>query len=134
MGREKIRLFCVPYAGGNSYSYRDWQKHTAEFVDVVPIELPGRGRRSSEALLVGMDALVEDVFAQIRPLMPEPYAIFGHSMGACLGYLLTRRILDAGLCPPVHLFCSGRDAPSLGSNHRHRNNLKPPQSLHPHQL
>jgi len=123
MERGKIRLFCLPYAGGNSYAYRDWQKHTAEFIDVVPIELPGRGKRSSAPLLFSMDAMVEDVFRQIRPLLHEPYAIYGHSMGACLGYLLTRKILETDLPQPMHLFCSGRDGPCVASNHRNRHLL-----------
>ncbi|SLM33124.1 Thioesterase (fragment) [Desulfamplus magnetovallimortis] len=42
-----------------------------------------------------------------------PYAIYGHSMGALVGYQLCRSIENSGLPLPSHLFCSGRQAPSI---------------------
>ena len=127
MGKGKIRLFCLPFAGGNSYSYRDWQEHTADFIDVVPIELPGRGRRSSEPLLLNTDQLTEDIFQQVEPLLREPYAVYGHSFGACLGYLLTRRGIAARLPEPTHLFCSGRQAPCVKKDRDNRHLLPRPE-------
>ena len=129
MGKGEIRLFCLPFAGGNSYSYRDWQKKTADFVDVVPIELPGRGRRSAEPLLRSTDQLAEDIFRQIESLLCEPYAVYGHSFGACLSYLLTRRIIAAGLPEPMHLFCSGRQAPCVKKDRDNRHQLPRPEFI-----
>jgi surfactin synthase thioesterase subunit len=123
MKDETIRLFCLPFAGGNSYAYRDWAQHIADRIEVIPVELPGRGKRAGEDLLLSMDALVDDALRQLRPALREPYAFYGHSMGACLAYLLTRAALANSLPPPIHLFCTGRNAPSVMGDYRDRHLL-----------
>ena len=109
----RVRLFCLPFAGGSCYSYRDLKACTADFIDVIFIELPGRGKRVIEALLTSMDNIVDDVFHQVEVGLHDPYAVYGHSMGACLGYLLVKRIIREKLPEPVHLFFSGSEAPSV---------------------
>lgn len=119
---DKITLYCLPFAGGNAYSYRDFQANVADFIFVNPLDLPGRGRRAKEPLLVDIEAMADDIFHQIQTdIEDKPYAIYGHSMGALLGNLLTKRILSTNLPRPLHLFFSGREAPSIPCNSsRHR--------------
>ncbi len=106
---QKITLYCLPYAGGHSLSYRDFQANVAENILIKPLELPGRGKRIKEPLLTNLETMVDDLFQQIQnELNDKPYAIYGHSMGTLLGYLLTKRILNAGKPAPLHLFVSGR--------------------------
>jgi len=112
--QQKITLYCLPFAGGHAHSYRDFQAHVADFIFVKPLDLPGRGRRSREPLLVDLEAMADDVFHQIQTdIDGKPYAIYGHSMGALLGNILSRRILGTNLSAPLHLFFSGREAPSI---------------------
>lgn len=110
---EKINLFCFPFAGGSKYSYRGYAKAAPASLRVIPVELPGRGARFRDPLLTDMDRIVDDVFDQVKNELNEPYAMYGHSMGTVVGYLLTRRILGAALPPPLQLFLSGRGGPSL---------------------
>ena len=141
-----VRIFCIPFAGGNAYSYKDFKDHTADFVELVPLELPGRGRRFGEGLLTSLEKMADDLFAQVRGELQGPYAFYGHSMGGRLGYLLVRRALAAGLPAPMHLFVSGCAAPSV-VHHRQRYQLPrdefiamlhsmdcPPQVLHNEEL
>ena len=79
---------------------------------MVSFDLPGRGERMRETLLTDMHEMAEDIFRQIKPLISSPYAIYGHSMGSMLGYLLTHKIKQTGLLLPRHLFFSGGRAPS----------------------
>lgn len=109
---RNIQLFCLPYAGGSKYSYRGFERQAPRNMHVVPVELPGRGARSHEPLLTDLHALTEDVYAQIRERLNEPYALYGHSMGALLAYLLTRKILTQNVPAPLHLFCTGAGGPS----------------------
>jgi surfactin synthase thioesterase subunit len=113
--KPEITLYCLPFAGGNAFSYRHFQAHLADAIQVIALELPGRGKRFKEPLLTTMEAMIVDMFLQIQKgITPNnPYAIYGHSMGALLGYELTRYILYANLPPPQHLFFSGRRAPSV---------------------
>jgi len=107
-------LFCLPFAGGSFYSYRDFGKHTAEFINVDAIDIPGHGRRMREPLLFNIHEITEDIFNQIKDkLTIQPYALYGHSMGALLAYLLSEKILTRNLPMPEHLFLSGRYAPCI---------------------
>lgn len=111
---NKMNLICLPYAGGNIYSYLGYAKLAPSYLNLIPIELPGRGVRMKEKLLRDIDQMVEDIFVQTQPhLNDKPYIIYGHSMGAILGYLLTKRILKEGMSAPRQLIFTGARAPSV---------------------
>lgn len=112
-----VNLYCLPFAGGNKYSYRPYVQHAPAFLKIIPIEIPGRGIRSDEPLLMDLNLISDDIFRQIKGKLDSPYAIYGHSMGALLGYLLTRRIVSNGLEQPRHLFFTGCIGPSLPERH-----------------
>jgi surfactin synthase thioesterase subunit len=110
---DKINLYCIPYAGGSFYAYREFERYMADFIRMIPLELPGRGKRFKEPLLTDIYEMVDDLFHQIKMSLHEPYAIYGHSLGALLGYLLVKKIIEKDFNKPVHLFFSGRQGPSL---------------------
>jgi surfactin synthase thioesterase subunit len=126
-----INLFCVPYAGGNMWAYRALElalpKHGPQ-VNVIGLELPGRGRRANEPLVLSLEDLADDVFRQVRDrAQGGAYALLGHSMGALLVLLAARRLRKAGLPPPEALFVSGAEAPS--AQVERRRHLLPPQGF-----
>ncbi|MEO1054745.1 MAG: thioesterase domain-containing protein [Bacteroidota bacterium] len=120
---NKINLICLPYAGASKYAYNDFKQYTPEYIELVPTELPGRGSRYTERLLKDMDTIVDDIFLQVKGHVNVPYAIYGHSMGTLLGYLLVRRIISEGLPEPILLFCTGRGGPSVEMELPHRHTL-----------
>ncbi len=105
------RLICFPFSGGGATSYRGLGSSFDDIV-VSTVELPGRGRRIAEPLLDACDPIVDDLLRQVRPLLHEPYALFGHSMGALLAYLVAQRVRREGLPLPLSLVVSGGQAPS----------------------
>jgi surfactin synthase thioesterase subunit len=112
-------LFCFPFAGGGTLSYRGLEA-TIGSVSVSTFELPGRGRRFGEPLLVNIELMVEDLFCQIQSQLQAPYAFYGHSMGGLLAYLLARRLTDKALPPPQMLFVSGCKGPvAISLERRH---------------
>ncbi|MBD3306643.1 alpha/beta fold hydrolase [candidate division KSB3 bacterium] len=115
---RNVRVFCLPFSGGNIYSYRKLEDHTAECIDLVPLELPGHGKRLGAPLLVELEAMVKDIFQQIVPAMQAPYALYGHSLGGILGYLVSQKLAKADKPLPVHLFVSGRQGPPIPSKDR----------------
>jgi surfactin synthase thioesterase subunit len=76
------------------------------------MEYPGRGTRIREALQTDIRAIVNDLYDQIKDNLEEEYALYGHSMGGRIAYLLARKIIDNGRKPPVHLFVTGCPGPS----------------------
>ncbi len=107
---SKPRLFLVHFAGGNIYSYKFLTQHLPEF-ELVPLELPGRGKRMPEPLLRDLDAAANDIARQIvNRVTSEPYVLYGHSMGASLA-LKAAHILSAKNSPPSSLIVSGNSGP-----------------------
>ena len=100
----QLRLFCFPHAGGGTLSYRGW---SIDGVEVCPVLLPGRESRASEAPIDNMPDLVAALEGAIRPHIHEPYAFFGHSMGAGIAFELARRLEN----PPRVLIVSGARGP-----------------------
>ena len=110
---QYINLFCIPFAGGSKYSYRELEELAPAFLKFIPLEYPGRGARAKESLISDLDILTEDLYQQVKhSLDRSSYAIYGHSMGGLLGFLLTRKIIANCHLPPLHLFITGTKGPS----------------------
>ena len=102
----------MPFAGGSKYSYNILKNAMPKSISFNTVELPGRGTRMRDTLLSNIHDLVEDVYSQIKNDLHKPYALYGHSMGTALVYLLTRKIIRENKPAPSHLIVSGRGAPS----------------------
>ncbi|MEU3183398.1 alpha/beta fold hydrolase [Streptomyces sp. NPDC006923] len=110
-----LRLFCFPHAGAGAAAFRDWRGGLGRDIDVLPVQLPGRGTRLGEPPHQDMAALVGDTARALRPWLDEaPYAFLGHSMGALLAYEMARHLRDTRAPNgPVQLIVSGHRAPHL---------------------
>ena len=106
-----LRLLCFPYAGGAAMVFRQWPERLPENVELLAVELPGRGARAKEAPMRVRAELVARMADELP--MQAPFAIYGHSLGAVLGFALARELRRRGKPGPVHLFVSGRRAPEL---------------------
>jgi external thioesterase TEII len=121
----KPQLFLLHFAGGNRYSFQRLLPYLKHF-DVVPLELPGRGKRMGEALLIDYRNAINDYFNQLSGLLRSPdYLIYGHSMGATLGLLLTKKLEEANK-PPLCLVVSGNAGP--GSDQEKTNRYLMPRN------
>jgi medium-chain acyl-[acyl-carrier-protein] hydrolase len=107
-----LRLLCIPHAGGGASAFRGWAEALPAEVEVCPVQLPGRENRMGEPALDRMEPLV-DALAEQAAAGDLPFAVFGHSNGALIGFELARRMRQGGAHGPVHLFASGRRAPDL---------------------
>lgn len=111
---SKIKLFCFPYAGGSSVIFHRWKQYLDSGIELVPIELAGRGKRIHEPLYEDVQAMLDDVFERTKhDITHSSYALFGHSLGSTISYGLANRVRELCLPPPVHLFFSGRSAPHV---------------------
>lgn len=107
----RVRLFCFPYAGGSSLVYRQWPDGLPADVELCAVQLPGRGNRLREPAYTQLPPLVEVLSTALLPYLDVPFAFFGHSMGATIGFELARSLRRARAPEPFHLFVSGRRAP-----------------------
>ncbi|MTJ51626.1 thioesterase [Anabaena sp. UHCC 0253] len=125
--QAKIRLFCLPYAGGSATVFRTWPDYLPSSIEVCPLELPGRGRQMRLPLYTKMQLLVKEIAQNISPYLDKPFAIFGHSMGGLVSFELTRLLRsDYGLTP-LHLFIAARNAPQVTPTKKPIYNLPDPE-------
>lgn len=106
----RLRLFCLPYSGGGTMIFREWPDGLPQDVDLWAVKLPGRERRFAEPAIPSISELADRTIAGLGALLDGPYAIFGHSMGALLGFEMARRLRSH---PPVKLIASGHSAPQI---------------------
>ena len=113
---NKTKVFFLPYAGGSSSVYLSWKRYLSSNIELVAIELAGRGRRMKEPLYSDVNEAVEDIYSKIsQDIETSRYALFGHSMGTVLAYELTRKIKENNGSLPCHIFFSGRCPPYVKS-------------------
>lgn len=112
MRYKKINLYCLPYAGSSSIIYEKWVDYLSPSIELRPIELAGRGSRIDEPFYDDIMEAVEDVYQKIlSDTANYPFAIFGHSMGGIIAYLLAKRFHMDGDTRIKHIFVSGRRPP-----------------------
>jgi len=110
--QKKLRLFCFPYAGSSAVvTYKYFSDVLPKYVEVCPVELPGRGSRMSEKLVDNMNDILLDILETIGQSIHEPYIFFGHSMGALISYELTNLFIKKSLPLPLKLYLSAHRAP-----------------------
>ena len=112
---SKPRLIVLPFAGGNSYSYKDLFPKWETNYDIICPEIPGRGLLAGEPLLGDLHEITDFIYSQwITPQnLTKKYVLYGHSMGALLAYLLLQKINQNQLPLPAHVIVSGRTGPSI---------------------
>ncbi|ROP31304.1 thioesterase II family protein [Couchioplanes caeruleus] len=106
-----VTLVCLPHAGGSASFFYPVSAALAGSIDVVAVQYPGRQDRHDEPQVSSISTLAAAVAEQVAALGPRPVALFGHSMGALVGYE-TALLLERTGQAPAHLFASGRRAPS----------------------
>lgn len=113
--RADLRLFCFPYAGGGAKIFQKWADGLPRTVEVRAVQLPGRENRMTEPALTGMPELVESISHAMQPYIGQPFAFFGHSMGAKLCFEVALNLRKQFGVEPLRLMVSGSRAPHLPS-------------------
>lgn len=118
---RQSRLFCFCYAGGSAVSFMPWQAVIDPTIEIMAVQLPGRGARMGELPYASIPALIKALAPEIAHRSDLPFAFFGHSLGGLLAFELARYCKLNYMAMPEHLFVSACNAP------QHRN---PPEGLH----
>jgi medium-chain acyl-[acyl-carrier-protein] hydrolase len=109
----ELRLVCFPWAGGSASVFRTWPDELPPEVEVLAIAMPGRDARVREPMFDRVTPMVTSLTDAIGHLLDPPFAIYGHSYGAMLGFGFAQELVRRSLGQPVHFFASARRAPQL---------------------
>lgn len=111
--KPRVRLFCLPYAGGHAAVYRSWAQRVPDSVELWPIELPGRWSRVDELPFTSMQQLVDTLGPVLARHLDLPYALLGYSFGAIATFELARWLRRAGMPAPERLIVLSSTAPHV---------------------
>ncbi|HET8683127.1 MAG TPA: thioesterase domain-containing protein [Micromonosporaceae bacterium] len=104
-----VVLFCLPYAGAGPSVFHRWSQLLGPDVDVAAVALPGREGRFFEQPEWSVAELAGAVVARAGG---RPYALYGHSMGAKVGFEVVRELRRRGAQLPGLVAFGGSRAPS----------------------
>ena len=104
----RVRLFLLHHAGGTAAGYALWAARFPADIAVQAVQFPGRHDSPAPAAFTRIGPLVDALReALLGELDDRPYALFGHSMGALVGYRLAVAMRQGGGPEPVLLGVSG---------------------------
>ncbi len=111
--QARVRLFCFPHAGGGAFEFRAWSPFMPHDVELCAVQLPGRETRLQEPPFTHLPDLAKTLAEVLAPSFDKPFAFFGHSLGAFVGFELARELRRKNYPLPIHFFVSGSRAPQL---------------------
>lgn len=112
----RIRLLCLPFAGGGAGFYKAWRRLSSPLVDFVGLGLPGRESLIQQAPVTDVSAAVATVLPTVEAELAEGgrVSLFGHSSGAVVAFELARHLDMTAPGRIERLFVSGSAAPWIG--------------------
>ncbi len=109
----RIRLLCFSHAGAGASTFRAWPFLLPPDFQACMIQLPGRENRLAERPYTRLRPLIETLVRVLEPVLHEPFAFFGHSMGGLVAFELARALREVGAPQPIHLLIAARQPPRL---------------------
>ncbi len=107
-----VRVVCFPHAGGTATFFGRWAAALPDHVELLAVQYPGREDRLHEPLADSVAELVSGLVAPLTSRLDgSRCVVFGHSLGAVVGYEVARELLRRGHPGPDRLVVSGRHAP-----------------------
>ncbi|WP_176734327.1 thioesterase II family protein [Micromonospora haikouensis] len=116
---ERVRgigILCLPFAGGGAGFFRSWSRRAPTGHTVRGLQLPGRENRILEEAVTDVRAAAECLLPQVATAIDDcgKVVLFGHSLGAALGFELALLINRRWPGALGHLYASGSTAPHCG--------------------
>ena len=115
-----VRLVCFHNSGSSASMFTALRDKinpltSAEGVEMMAIELPGRMKRIKESFFTRLRPLSEALCTLLAPVLcqPIPYVLVGHSVGTWVAYETWQRLREAGVPPPAYLAVSCFSPPHL---------------------
>ena len=108
-----LRIFLFPYAGSGPSAFYQWPKYLNDYVELVCLNLPGRGARLSETSYTSMNQIIENAKHEIDTLLDKPFIFIGYSLGAKIAYELLLNLHQRNLPLPAHWITIASPSPHL---------------------
>jgi surfactin synthase thioesterase subunit/diadenosine tetraphosphate (Ap4A) HIT family hydrolase len=113
--RVQLKLICIPQAGMGAWAFHGWQAKMPEGVEVLPIEMPGRGARSMNATWKDWTTATKTLCDELQAAncFDRRYVVLGHSLGGWMAHELVQELVARGVRAPELCIIASIRAPSL---------------------
>lgn len=111
--KAKIRLFCFHHSGGSASAYFQWVKHISSKIELIAAQFPGREDRFTEPLINRLEDIISSLCEEFDLYKDKPFFVFGHSLGALVGFEFINAIKMRYSMSPSYLIVSAARAPHL---------------------
>lgn len=101
----------LPHAGGTCRLFRGWERLLPQDTQLLALRYPGREARLTHAPFRRMSDLVEQILSATLFLEDMDLYLFGHSMGALVGYAVCQEMEARGRRAPSGLVVSSSRPP-----------------------
>src|SRR5580704_10264764 len=129
----RLNLFCFSYAGGGGSAFRNWAEELGPDIAVLRIQLPGRENRIREVPFASIESLVpvltDGLLQGLLQAGDQPFAFYGHSLGAKIAFEVARELRRRGGSQPCHFFAGACQAPHLPWTQSQMHGLEEPQFI-----
>ncbi|MFF3500488.1 thioesterase II family protein [Streptomyces sp. NPDC003247] len=98
-GSEAFTLVLLHHAGGSAASFAPFARWLPADWNLWSVDLPGRLMATGERACRTSAEAAAYLVPELRSLLPGPYAVFGHSMGALVAFETARELSAQGLTP-----------------------------------
>ena len=108
---ETVSAILLPSRRGSIVVFNKWRNYSPS-VDVIPVEIPGRGTRMEESCITDFETLIKQTTAALAGAYDgRPFFIYGHSLGAAVAFETACALQRTYNLKPEKLFVAGRHAP-----------------------
>lgn len=105
-------LFGIPGGGTTSVMYMGWRKYCRGLVEVVPMDVAGRGYKANQPAHIELEEMAKELADEIcTKAEGKTYVIFGYCLGALLAYEVCKILDERNFPEPEHVFLCGAMAP-----------------------
>ena len=105
------RVICLPHAGSGASAFKNLTSKFFSNYEMLIIQYPGRETRRNDPFIRNLHQTVAHILDAIQPHLEQSYVLFGHSMGAKIGYELLELMKALQLPLPDHFVASCSPAP-----------------------
>lgn len=92
IGKKKINIVCIPFAGGNAFSYRPLSENLPESFSCWCVNLPGHDPLRPLANMMTIQDVAEKAVQEIISNIEGPIIIYGHCAGNAIAIEIARKL------------------------------------------
>jgi len=109
----QIRLVCFHHSGGSASAYFRWLQYISSNIELIACQFPGREDRFTEPLINRFEEVISKLSEEFDLYKDKPFFVFGHSLGALVGFEFINAIKINYSIHPSYFIVSAARAPHL---------------------